>query len=220
MTIHTFGDSHSLFAWKDIKGVVLHYQEVGSRLCYSFGRDKLGLCNITNNIENKVLPNDFVVFCFGEIDCRFHIGKHISEKLSYKAIIDEIIVKYFEAINLNVNQIEGNIMVGIYNVPPVESPKTSYIIDPNEPKRPAGSDDDRKKFVKYFNEQLKNKCKEVNYLFVDVWEKYMDEDGFLNVKYSCGRQHMSDPIFLIQFLTEKGILTSNVNDSLSINTEN
>jgi hypothetical protein len=200
MAIHTFGDSHSLFAWRDIIDVVIHYKSIGSRLCYSFGRDKLKLLDI----KKEVLPEDVVIFCFGEIDCRYHVGKHVSIEKSYQKVIDEIIEKYFIAIDLNVKQVE-NLKVGVYNVPPVESPKTSWVIDPHEKRKPAGSDDDRKKYASYFNEELDRKCKENGYIFINVWKKYLDSDGYLDVKYSCGRQHISNPIFLVEFLNEVGI---------------
>jgi hypothetical protein len=92
MSIHTFGDSHSYNGWS---GVVPHH--LGPVLCYSFGKEKLNRCDIRNfNIKD----GDTIVFCLGEIDCRCHIHKHITETTRYQDIINNIIDNYFEAIEL------------------------------------------------------------------------------------------------------------------------
>ena len=44
---------------------------------------------------------DTIVFCLGEIDCRCHIHKHITETTTYQDIINNIVDNYFEAIELN-----------------------------------------------------------------------------------------------------------------------
>ena len=95
MSIHTIGDSHSKKGWT---GIIKHH--LGPLLCYSFGKEKLNRCDIRNfNIKD----GDTIIFCLGEIDCRCHIHKHISESTSYKYIINNIINNYFEAIKLNVS---------------------------------------------------------------------------------------------------------------------
>lgn len=100
MTIHTIGDSHSYFGWSNIVNHSLNFL-----LCYSFGRDKLARFDIRKyDIQN----GDTIVFCLGEIDCRCHIHKHITENMTYMQIIDDIVKIYFEAIQLNleVSQIQ------------------------------------------------------------------------------------------------------------------
>lgn len=82
MSIHTFGDSHASdihSGWKDCDNIKAHH--IGSILCYSFGKNNLKRCNIRRfNIND----GDSVIFCFGEIDCRCHIHKHITNSRSYK----------------------------------------------------------------------------------------------------------------------------------------
>ena len=55
-------------------------------------------------IPIRTLPNGYVLFCFGEIDCRNHVHKHINEDRSYKDIIDDLVCNYFISINKNVKQ--------------------------------------------------------------------------------------------------------------------
>jgi len=93
MSIHTFGDSHSLCGW-DGTGPVTHH--LGPVLCYSFGKEKLNRCDIRNFNVNH---GDAIIFCFGEIDCRADIHNHINETITYENVI---VKDYFAAIKLNV----------------------------------------------------------------------------------------------------------------------
>ena len=65
MSIYTFGDSHASIkysGWWECDNVITHH--LGGVLCYSFGKDKLKRCNISNyNLED----GDSVIFCFCEI---------------------------------------------------------------------------------------------------------------------------------------------------------
>ena len=82
MSIHTIGDSHSFNGWT---GVINHH--LGPVLCYSFGKEKTNRCDIRNfNIKD----GDTIIFCLGEIDCRCHVHKHITETQTYKSIIFKI----------------------------------------------------------------------------------------------------------------------------------
>ena len=76
MQIHTFGDSHSYSGWERIKNIKINIHHLGPILAYSFGRDGLSRNNIANSCFN-VNENDIVIFCFGEIDCRGHVHKHL-----------------------------------------------------------------------------------------------------------------------------------------------
>jgi len=120
MTIHTIGDSHSYSGWF-YGDVVPHH--LGPKLCYSFGRDKLNLCDIRNF---DIKDGDTIIFCFGEIDCRCHVHKHITETTSYQDNIDEIIHNYIESIKLNLVTSQLQLKnVCVYNVvPPIQKYNT------------------------------------------------------------------------------------------------
>ena len=181
MSIHTIGDSHSTNGWT---GTIHHH--LGPVLCYSFGKEKLNRCDIRNfNIKD----GDTIVFCLGEIDCRCHIHKHINKINTYQDIINNIIDNYFEAIKLK------NICV--YNVVP---PVQKYNTIENLEYPYLGSDEERKKYVLYFNKKLKEKCIENNYIFFDIYDKYIDENGFLNKLLSDGNVHIKEDIFIKTFI--------------------
>ena len=185
MTIHTFGDSHCMFGWSD--NVIKHY--LGPVLCYSFGMKKI--FNI-NNFDIK--PGDTVVYCLGEIDCRCHIKKHVTESRSFQNVIDDIINKYIEHIKTN---ILDNVQTCIYNVvPPVQKHNSfeniSYPF--------VGTDEERKQYVLYFNTMLKEKCLENNFIFFDIYDKYLDNEGFLSKDKSIDDVHILNGIFIEEFI--------------------
>lgn len=173
---------------------------LGPLLCYSFGKEKLGRCDISKyNIKN----GDSVIFCLGEIDCRCHVHKHISENKTYQQIIDEIVAGYIEAIELNILTAQVKLKhICIYNVvPPIEKYNTWE--NPDYPY--LGTDEERKEYVLYFNSCLREKCKEKNYVFFDVYDKYADERGFLRKDLSDGNVHIGggkSGIHLTDFITK------------------
>lgn len=207
MSIHTFGDSHASninSGWKDCHNIKAHH--LGAILCYSFGKEHLNRCDIRNF---DIQDNDSVVFCFGEIDCRCHIHKHITAVKTYKMIIDEIVHNYIEAIKINLKNCKVKLKhICIYNVvPPVKKniPFFMFGLKPNIVENPEfpflGSDEERKKYVLYFNIALKKKCQENNFIFFDVYDSYCDNNGYLNNKFSDGNVHIKNGIFIKKFIT-------------------
>jgi hypothetical protein len=189
MVIHTVGDSHSYNGWVNIPNIQIHH--LGPKLCFSIGRYGINI-NDDYNIHN----GDTVIFCFGEIDCRCHIHKHITEDTDYKQIIDIIVNNYFKQIQTAVNTF-NNINTVIYNVvPPTERHNTA-----ENPLYPyLGTDDERKSYVLYFNEKLKQKCIEYNFLFFDIYNNYIDSNGFLDKSLSDGNVHIRNEVYLKQFI--------------------
>jgi hypothetical protein len=119
--------------------------------------------------------------------------------MSYKDIIDSLVNNYFDAIELNIVH-SGflNLKVCVYNVvPPIEREKTAY----ENPEFPfVGSDEERKQYVLFFNSMLKKKCFEKGYIFVDIFEKYATENGFMNTNLSDGNVHILDKTYLEEFI--------------------
>ena len=189
MVIHTFGDSHSYSGFGNIPNILIHH--LGSKLCFSIGRDGINIKD-GYNVNN----GDTVIFCFGEIDCRCHIHKHITEGVDYKQIIDIIVTNYFKQIQIAVNTF-NNINTVIYNVvPPIERHNTA-----ENPELPyLGNDNERKMYVLYFNKKLKQKCIEYNFVFFDIYNNYIDSNGFLNKSLSDDNVHIRDEVYLKEFI--------------------
>ena len=195
MSIHTIGDSHSNAGWS---GIINHH--LGQVLCYSFGKEKLNRCDIRNfNIND----GDTIVFCLGEIDCRCHVHKHITDALTYQVIIDNIVENYFEAIKLNISISQIKLKnICVYNiVPPIEKYNTSE--NHNYPY--LGTDEERKQYTLYFNKKIKEKCIEKNYTFFDIYNNYIDENGFLRKDLSDGNVHIGNGIYINNFIKDNNL---------------
>jgi hypothetical protein len=192
MSIHTIGDSHSYHGWS---GIISHH--LGPVLCFSFGKKKLNICDIRNfNIKD----NDSIVFCFGEIDCRCHIHKHITDTITYQDIINNIVDNYFEAIELNVSTSQIKLKnICVYNVVP---PIQKYNTIENTEYPFLGTDEERKKYTLYFNKKLKKKCIENNYIYFDIYDKYIDENGFLKKELSDNTVHINNSLYINNFIQE------------------
>ena len=190
MSIHTIGDSHSYYGWTNI---IEHH--LGPVLCYSFGKEKLDKCDIRNfNIKD----GDTIIFCLGEIDCRCHIHKYITNIITYQNIINNIVNNYFEAIELNISISQIKLKnICVYNVvPPIQKYNTH-----ENPKFPyLGTDEERKQYTLYFNQKIKEKCIEKNYIFFDIYDNYIDKNGFLRKDLSDGNVHISNGIYINYFI--------------------
>jgi len=190
MQIHTIGDSHCIFG---LNGIIQNH--IGPVLCYSFGKEKLARCDIRSfNIKD----GDTVIFCLGEIDCRCHVHKYITETTTYQDIINNIVDNYFDAIQLNISILQIKLTnVCVYNVvPPIQKYNT-----PENPDYPyLGTDEERKQYVLYFNQKLKEKCIEKKYIFFDVYNNYIDEKGFLRKDLSDGNVHIHNAIYISEFI--------------------
>jgi hypothetical protein len=61
------------------------------------------------------------------------------------------------------------------------------------------TDEERKQYVLYFNKKLKEKCIENNYIFFDIYNNYIDENGFLRKDLSDGSVHIGNGIYINNF---------------------
>jgi hypothetical protein len=75
-----------------------------------------------------------------------------------------------EIVNLRVR-----VKVCVYNV--VQSIQKYNTLE-NQEYPYLGTDEERKKYVLYFNEKLKEKCIEKKYIYFDIYNNYVDETGF------------------------------------------
>jgi len=185
INLHIIGDSHAReFTWGGINitglNIICHY--LIDKTCAAFGIERPSI------YEMGVRKNDWVCFCFGEIDCRVHIGRN---KEYYKEIIDKIVENYFFAINQY--KIAKKF---VFNVVPSNIQATASA----SPFPSTGTDEERRCYVRFFNECLKNRCGEFGFIYFDVYDKYADENGYFNLQYRDDCGHIANPIFLTEFL--------------------
>jgi len=146
----------------------------------------------------EIKDGDTIIFCLGEIDCRCHIHKYV-HATPYQTIIDDIVIRYLNAIRLVVEVSQRNLKhVCVYNiVPPIH--KDQVVEDPSYPF--MGSDEERKDYVLYFNKKLKELCPAYKFVFFDVYDNYTDADGFLRRDLSDGKVHIGDGRYIREFIS-------------------
>jgi hypothetical protein len=194
-TVHTYGDSHATHhgGWTkiNIKDVNIKTNHLPGKLAYSFGRDKL-------QVVRGVKHNDIVVFCFGEIDCRCHINKYEPD---WQSSIDSLVKAYLENVKTNLNGMDS-VTTCIYNVvPPLErEDPVNFAAERGSGVPAAGTDKDRQMYTVYMNKKLEETCNEYGYTFFNVYDKYCDEKGFINVGLSDNNCHIRDPRYMTEFL--------------------
>lgn len=193
MQIFTFGDSHASAGWHSIQipFVKIYTHELGPKLMYTFGQQGLELLDIK---KFPVCDGDTIVFCFGEIDVRHHIGKFTGQK--FEDIIDALIDNYFMAVNANVSQFT-KLKTWIYFIPPVLPVYGTDGLNTVFPCR--GTDENRKQYALYMNKRLSEECVKFGYTFVDIYDQYCDEFGFLKESMRWD-VHIKNPQPLIDFI--------------------
>jgi hypothetical protein len=195
MILHTFGDSHSYIGWNfSIDSLEIKHKKSGPYTMARFGMEKLNLLDIKNEGVNE---NDIVCFCFGEIDCRTHLGKPQNFKI-YKDIIDKIVSQYFEAIQINISRY-NNITTLVFNIVPAFNVTSEFIQNTQWPH--IGSNEERKIITLYANSKLREYSQKYKYIFFDVYDNYCDKDGFLNPELSDTTLiHIGNGVYMEKFL--------------------
>jgi hypothetical protein len=199
--IYTIGDSHSKFAWEKINGVKCYH--IGPKLMYSF-------CPENYKIQN-VKDTDCVVFCFGEIDIRCHVCKHTKDN-NEEIIMTNLCDNYIKTVN-TIREKKSIKNVFIYNVIPTRRIDSVEYYDVSKIKKYIpydekdampfpfiGSDEQRKSNCLFMNQLLKELSKENFFGFIDIYDKYIDEDGFLDMRLSDGSVHIDDETYLKQYI--------------------
>ena len=195
MSFHTIGDSHAAAGWVRLSSVQTHC--VGAWTAYAIGRDGLNRLNI----EDIVKPGDSACFCFGEIDCRAHVHKHVDETDRPAWVIGRIVADYLHVIHRNM-QLVGNLSGYLYSVPPAAR-SASSVVGSDYPF--LGTDSDRAAYVTMFNDMQFHHGAFYGFRPIDVWHKYADSNGLLDRRFSTDGVHIHDPIHLREALTCYGL---------------
>lgn len=188
ITFHTIGDSHaSTIVWGfTVDGFTIVCHTDYARTCAWFGITKPPVESF------GVKKEDWVCFCFGEVDCRNNIGEYLDD---YRQLIDKIVENYFYAMS----QYEAA-RVFVFNVPPTVRQSTiPGVVTPAF----NGTDDQRLEFTRYMNECFRRKCEEYHFVFFDVYDKYADSEGYFNLVYRDDCFHIANPVYLIEFLNKQ-----------------
>ena len=188
--IVVFGDSHGMFNFKNIKynNVINHASP--SITMHRVGRDKLEYINFKSYNIND---NDLVIYQFGEVDCRCHIGKQLLLNRTLYDIITELINNYIESIKINIKKY-NKITIIVCSIPPTMC-QNYYenihgLITHEFPF--VGTDKQRGKYTLLMNEQLKKECINNNFIFLDYYDYYKSSDNLLKIELSDNICHIND----------------------------
>jgi lysophospholipase L1-like esterase len=149
---------------------------------HRIGRDGLTALDITKHGVNS---GDAVIFAFGEIDVRCHIGKQRDLKnRDLDEIIHTLATNYLKTIAQNCAAIL-HITPIVYSI----TPPTDIAYNPDYPS--YGELEDRVNISKRLNSLLKKLCLQHRIKFLDVYDDYSDEKGVLRVELSDNNVHIN-----------------------------
>lgn len=202
ITIHTFGDSHSIAGWGNINlpDVTITTHHLGARLMHTFNSQKLQMVDLRER-RHHVWNGDYVCFCFGEIDCRCHVNKHIADNPD---VIKMLVAGYENAIEV-VSDIPKEITVMVYNVIPTIERGTKFD-NPMGQFAYQGTPQEIRGYTLRMNALLKEMCQRHDWIFMDIYDAYCNEHGFLNMDLADSSLHIKNPVHMENFLKNKILL--------------
>ncbi len=197
-SIHVIGDSHSRL-FTQLPGCIVHH--IGPRTMYGL-RNGLIIGELTRygyHLKGDPLPEEtripldvrsfgvqagqYVVYVFGEIDVRTHIGR-IRDKTGQglDEILDDLVKYYIDLIVTNQQESQCLSIIAAI-VPP-----SNIIENPDFPF--YGSLEDRIMIQQQLNTKLKLACQQHNLLYLDCNSNFTNPDGTLCYDMSDGHVHL------------------------------
>lgn len=156
--------------------------KMGSNTAYNLYNKLDKIKDIINGYN--ITKDDIILFCYGEIDIRAHIGFHADENnLPIKISIDICVDRYLEVL-LHFKELGFN--VGVF------APSASL---PNELFYNVGRNykdsQTRNRITFEFNKYLNDKCLEHGLIFKNIQEKLLNDDYSSNKIYFKDNIHLS-----------------------------
>lgn len=200
--IHVFGDSHASFYFSNERTAIprnerslfndfyqghvhafefnIHWFE--SKTMHRIGRDGLTILNFKNFGINE---DDIVVFVFGEIDARCHIGKQrdLKGRLLHE-IIDSLVKNFMRTVQKNVKKFKKLHCVVASVIPPTNN-AYNWVYPYH------GSLEDRVIITQTLNAALQSQCSELGFDFLDIYPLYANAEGALDDRVSDGVVHVN-----------------------------
>lgn len=177
-SIHIFGDSHAA-EFSEIPNCTVHW--LGPITMHRVGRDSVTFLHLPSH---GIQEGQIVIFTFGEIDARCHIGRQRDLfNRNLEEIIDTLVKSYIDTILIN-RSLYQKLTCIVFSV----TPPTNYNFNPQYPY--YGTIEDRVIITQMLNNKLLEICKYFNIPFLDVYKDYANSDGTLNISFSDGTVHI------------------------------
>ena len=203
--IYVFGDSHAFFSFCEITTDFIkpicpvasesffRYRQETFRFIvrpaiavtmHRVGRDGVAFLDLAAlRVENCI-----VVFNFGEVDCRCHIGRQVREKKRCLVeVINTLVENYISFIEFTQRKSNHVVCVVLSVVPP-----TDNVFNPDAPY--YGSLSDRIIITNLLNQRLQAVCLDRKITFLDPYSMFKDQEGALIYELSDRNVHINPNI--------------------------
>ena len=128
-------------------------------------------------LQHFIMPGGRLIFALGEIDLRVHVFKHADlSGDAYKKVVDDILANYAKLL-LNIK--EKGYRVSCWG--PIATQPDLSPMDEEYPR--TGTEVNRNRATKYFNDSLKAFCHENDIVFMSVFYDMTDESMHTNAAY-------------------------------------
>jgi len=201
--IHCIGSSHvciftgtdKLFGGIDHSYDTLTYfktYQLGAVLAYSIGTPGHSMYNLIHEIIRNISKDQWILLCFGEIDCRAHLIKQKEiQNRTIESVTEECTNKYFSTISELKDQGNNLIIWGAIPTYDIDVDK-----DSTEPLAKIeypyyGIAKERNYATKYFNDLLEKYCNEKDIKFGSIFDDLINSNGLRKNEYFLDAIHLS-----------------------------
>jgi hypothetical protein len=196
LTVHTIGDSHSLWDFDMFDTLLsnphintkikLNVNSLGPKLMNSVGRDGI-VMPYQKYFASQLIAGDVIVFAFGEIDVRCHVHKFVG-KTGVVHVIRRLVTNYFASVVKWIAGLPVSVHVWIQGLPP-----PAVIQDMNYDNFPvAGSLSERTLYVSLMNHYLEKHSLRLGYAFLDMFDEYVSDWGVLKDEHIKAYVHVGN----------------------------
>ncbi len=193
--VHVFGDSHTIVTSKVniCRENWLGFNTSCPITMFRFGKEGLDLhecIKVMGNGHEKypIREGEYVMYSYGEIDCRYLILKHCSyeqdeenligghfkEIRTIETITKDLIQSYIEKIKENETKYKCKSMV-YFIIPPTRTVRSDIKF--------TGEINERMAVYKYFTKEFYKAMMTAGIPVVSIYDKIIDKDGFFDSKY-------------------------------------
>ena len=202
-TLAVIGDSHggTLCCAGNVS-----YINGGPTLMHTIGDiNKPWIVDLPRNlIASGELSRDWKwCFCFGEIDIRCHVHKQVyTFNRQEDEVINTLVTKYIDRL-LTVH----NDIAVMSVVPPINLEDPGFNkINENLQYPFVGTSQDRNRYTKKLNMLLRMRCEKEKILYIDIYNVYRDEYGFLPKKYTDDNVHIQNKSLAAEYLHQLNLI--------------
>jgi hypothetical protein len=169
--LFAIGDSHSIFFYNSMK--IKEHWGGGGKIpitIYTFLQDDFNPYDVGNRLGNghelyNIKSGDYVLFFYGFNDLQRNIYLHAKDR--WKDEIDLLLAKYIRKLLSIRDQYHIHIIIPcIYPNPGPNAKGVSC----------TGSDEERRMYIEYTNQQLRTQCIEYHIPFLDIYDMIVDEE--------------------------------------------